>query len=161
MREEQEEGAGSPWATLQGSVDIHRGRQDHFLPVSHRSISKRKKAPGEPGSWTFCSPKCHLPQDYRGAGIHSPYACTRACRHTLTHTILLSCVQILALIHIFTHSHSYTIACVPTSHTHPYLGSDSWEIESEMATCRQETYWEELLGAAPAKGEDEAGGVDL
>lgn len=62
---------------------------------------------------------------------------------------------------MLTHSHSYTIARVPTSHTRPYLGSDSWEIESEMASCMQETYWEQLLGAAPAKGEGEAEGVEL
>lgn len=36
------EGPESAWAPLQGSADTHRGRQGHFLLVSHRPVSERK-----------------------------------------------------------------------------------------------------------------------
>lgn len=96
---------------LQGSVDTHRGRQGHFLLVSHRPISEKKGGAWEPGRWTSRSPNtsCRL---CRAAGTHLPQACTPICTHTQCSSHVFKQPS-----HMLTHPHSYAIACVPT-HTH-------------------------------------------
>lgn len=93
------EGPESAWAALQGSLDTHRGRQGHFLLVSHRPISERKGQAQGPGSGTSRNP--NISHKALQSCRNTPQACTLI----RTHTVLLTRVQ-KALIHLLTLPHS-------------------------------------------------------
>lgn len=133
---------------LQGSAEL----QETYSPYAcvhthtHTRTNMLEHQPSHKGSRTQVHTKSHIPTQippaYMLTHLHlciHPHACSQQLPY-LTHT------------HTHARTHTHTHARAYKRH----LRSSSQETESEVAICRQEIYWEELLRAATCKGVREA-----